>query len=122
MVTSGNVPGLAELKAENRKNRHLYWAVGLFSVFANLLMLTGPVYMLQVYDRVLGSGSVATRVALTGLVAFLYGIMGLLDQARGRIMARVGARFQAALDRRVFDAVQRQAMRRPDEEIGRAHV
>jgi len=107
--------GLAELRAARRKSRSLFWAVGVFSIFANILMLTGPIYMLQVYDRVLGSGSVATLVALTGLVAFLYGIMGLLDHARGRIMARVGARFQAGLDRRVFDAALRKAARHPEQ-------
>ena len=97
--------GLAELAAARRQNRPLFWAVGLFSFFANLLMLTGPLYMLQVYDRVLGSRSVETLVALSLLVAFLYGTMGILDFARGRIMARVGARFQGALDRRVFEAM-----------------
>lgn len=60
--------------------------------------------MLQVYDRVLGSRSEATLIALTLIVAFLYGMMGLLDYTRGRIMARVGARFQDRLDRRVFEA------------------
>ena len=49
-------------------------------------MLTGPLYMLQVYDRVLGSRSEETLIALSILVAFLYGMMGLLDYARGRIM------------------------------------
>ena len=72
-------------------------------------MLTGPIYMLQVYDRVLGSRSEATLIALTLLVAFLYGMMGLLDFARGRIMGRVGANFQARLDRRVFEAVLRKS-------------
>lgn len=105
--------GFQELRAARRKNRHLFWTVGVFSVFANLLMLTGPIYMLQVYDRVLGSGSLATLVALTSLVAFLYGIMGLLDHARGRIMARAGARFQAGLDQRVFDAVLRKSAGQP---------
>ncbi|OZB17633.1 MAG: type I secretion system permease/ATPase [Rhodobacterales bacterium 34-62-10] len=113
MVTKETEAGFQELREERRKCRHLFWAVGLFSVFANLLMLTGPIYMLQVYDRVLGSGSVATLVALTSLVAFLYGIMGLLDHARGRIMARAGARFQAGLDRRVFDAVLRKSAGHP---------
>ena len=71
-------------------------------------MLTVPIYMLQVYDRVLDSRSEATLIALTLLVAFLYGIMmGLLDFARGRIMGRVSANFQARLDRRVFEAVLR---------------
>lgn len=101
--------GFAELRDARRQSRPLYWSVGLFSFFSNLLMLTGPLYMLQVYDRVLGSRSEETLVALSLLVAFLYGIMGLLDFARGRVMARVGARFQAALDRRVFEAMLRRS-------------
>ncbi|MCA0870850.1 type I secretion system permease/ATPase [Seohaeicola saemankumensis] len=101
--------GRAELRAARQQSRSLYWAVGLFSFFANLLMLTGPLYMLQVYDRVLGSRSVETLVALSMLVAFLYGVMGILDYTRGRIMARAGARFQAALDHRVFDAMIRRS-------------
>jgi len=70
--------------------------------------------MMQVYDRVLGSRSEQTLVALSLLVLFLYGMMGLLDYSRGRIMARVGARFQAALDRRVFDAMIRRSAVAPD--------
>ena len=92
--------GREELRSARRQSRPLYWFVGIFSFFANMLMLTGPIYMLQVYDRVLGSRSVETLVALSILVAFLYGMMGILDYSRGRIMARVGARFQARLDRR----------------------
>ncbi|MDT8329143.1 MAG: type I secretion system permease/ATPase, partial [Roseovarius sp.] len=75
--------GRAELRAARRESRGLYWFVGVFSFFANLLMLTGPIYMLQVYDRVLGSGSVETLIALSVLVLFLYGMMALLDYARG---------------------------------------
>src|SRR6056297_2533464 len=97
-------PGRAEVRAAYRDSRGLFWSVGVFSVFGNLLMLTGPLYMLQVYDRVLGSGSVETLVALSLLVVFLYAIMGLLDHARGRIMGRAAARFQDRLDQRVFVA------------------
>lgn len=96
--------GREELIAARKESRSLYWFVAVFSFFTNLLMLTGPIYMLQVYDRVLGSRSEATLVALTVLVAFLYGTMGILDFTRGRVMARVGARFQDRLDRRVFEA------------------
>ena len=103
------VSGQEELLAARRESRGLYWAVGLFSFFANMLMLTGPLYMLQVYDRVLGSRSEATLVALSLLVVFLYGTMGILDYTRGRVMARVGARFQSRLDRRVFDAMLRRS-------------
>ena len=106
--------GRQELRAARRESRSLYWFVGIFSFFANLLMLTGPIYMLQVYDRVLSSRSVETLIALSLLVLFLYTMMGLLDYARGRIMGRVGARFQARLDRRVFDAVIRKSAIQPD--------
>lgn len=101
--------GRAELLAVRRQSRKLYWTVALFSAFVNMLMLTGPLYMMQVYDRVLGSRSEATLLALTLLVIFLYAMMGLLDAVRGRIMRRVAARFQAALDKRVFDAMIRRS-------------
>ncbi len=106
--------GREELLEARRQSRGLYWTVGIFSFFANMLMLTGPLYMLQVYDRVLGSRSEETLVALSLLVVFLYGVMGVLDYTRGRIMARVGARFQAALDHRVFDASIRRSAVAPD--------
>ncbi|MGR3272852.1 type I secretion system permease/ATPase [Thalassococcus profundi] len=107
--------GLEELKAARRESRPYFWFVGIFSFFVNLLMLTGPLYMLQVYDRVLGSRSVATLIALSAIVVFLYGMMGLLDYVRGRVMGRVAARFQSRLDLRVFDAVVRRSTTRPDE-------
>jgi len=97
-------PGYAELRAACSETRGFWASVAVFSVFGNLLMLAGPLYMLQVYDRVLGSGSVETLVALTILVVFLYAVMGLLDHARGRIMGRAAARFQSRLERRIFDA------------------
>lgn len=106
-ATIDNRPGREELAMVRRQNRGLYWSVAIFSLFANLLMLTGPLYMLNVYDRVLGSRSLETLIALSVLVAFLYGVMGILDYVRGRVMGRIGARFQAQLDRRVFSAVMR---------------
>lgn len=97
--------GRAELINARKQSRGLYWMVAVFSFFVNMLMLTGPLYMLNVYDRVLGSRSLETLIALSVLVAFLYGMMGIMDYVRGRIMGRVGARFQATMDRRVFAAV-----------------
>jgi PrtD family type I secretion system ABC transporter len=100
-----NAKGRAELRETRSKSRPLYWMVAIFSFFVNLLMLTGPLYMLNIYDRVLSSRSFETLITLTVLVAFLYSMMGILDFVRGRVMGRVGARFQASLDRRVFAAV-----------------
>ncbi|WP_269843287.1 ABC transporter transmembrane domain-containing protein, partial [Brevirhabdus pacifica] len=108
-------PGRAELGRVRWQSAGLFASVFLFSLFVNLLMLTGPLYMLQVYDRVLGSRSEETLIALTLLVAFLYLMMGLLDYARGRLLAGAGARFQATLDRRVFSALLRRATDRPQD-------
>ncbi|GGE42636.1 protease/lipase ABC transporter permease/ATP-binding protein [Primorskyibacter flagellatus] len=107
--------GYNELREARRTNRALYWAVGLFSVFANLLMLTGPIYMLQIYDRVLGSRSIETLIGLSVIGTFLFVVMGVLDVTRNRVMTRAAARFQARLDRRVFDAVIRRSAIKHDE-------
>lgn len=105
MTSPNNLSGLAELRDARRESRHLMWSAAFFSIFVNLLMLVGPIFMLLTYDRVLGSRSEATLVALFAIVAFLFLVMGLVDWARGRLMTRLGARFQKRLDRRVFEAV-----------------
>ena len=102
--------GRAELQEARRRGLGLLGAVALFSAFVNLLMLTGPLFMLQVYDRVLTSRSEETLVALFILVAALYALMGVLDCARGRVLARFGARFQAGLDSRVFATEMKQSL------------
>ncbi|WP_172300504.1 type I secretion system permease/ATPase [Pseudoruegeria sp. HB172150] len=104
MSRSGQPIGKIELWRALLPGVGLLGWIFVFSVFANLLMLTGPLYMLQIYDRVLSSQSVETLIALSVLVAGLYALMALFDYARGRLMARVGARFQSKLDRRVFEA------------------
>lgn len=108
--------GKAELRTLRAKSRPLYWTVGMFSCIANMLLMTGPLFMLLVYNNVLASGSQATLVALELLVLFLYGVMGILDFTRGRIMARVGARFQSELDARVFRAVLERAQKNGDRQ------
>lgn len=102
--------GLAELRKTMGSCRTHLWAVAVFSIFVNLLMLTGPLFMLQVYDRVLASRSEETLVALLALITGLFLIYGLLEFARGRVLARAGARFQSLLDLRVFEAVLRRSV------------
>ncbi len=102
--------GGGEIRAALAESRRLFVSCGLFSVAVNLLMLTGPLFMLQVYDRVLTSRSEATLVALIGIVAFLFLMMGVLDHARARVMARAGARLQERLDSRVLRAVLSRAV------------
>ena len=88
----------------------LFWTIAIFSTVVNLLMLTAPLYMLQVYDRVIPSGSRETLLALTILVAALFIIMGVLDYVRARVAARIGATVQARLDTQVFRASLRRAV------------
>ena len=120
MARSVTLPGLLEIRAARQEMNGTLIAVLVFSVLVNLLMLTGPLYMLQVYDRVLGSQSEATLVALTVLITFLFVVMGLLDHARARIMARIGARIQERLDRRVFAASVRRLTLAPNDQPAQA--
>ena len=106
-----NRAGPDELTVFRRRNAWLLWSVGLFSMAVNALMLTGPLYMLQVYDRVLGSRSAETLLALSVLILFLFAMMAVLDFARGRVAARYGARLQDALDTRIFAAALARAQR-----------
>ena len=85
--------------------RGAFVMTGVFSFFINLLMLTAPLYMLQVYDRVLTSRSDATLVAITVLAGGLLLVMGLLDMVRSRILVRVGTRLDQKLNATVFSAV-----------------
>lgn len=112
--------GRAELATARAGMRGLLVAAVVFSIFVNLLMLTGPLYMLQVYDRVLGSRSEPTLVALSILVIFLFLAMGLLDHARSRLLARIGARLQDRLDRRVFEASLASAAINPSDPVAQS--
>ncbi|MEM7177961.1 MAG: ABC transporter transmembrane domain-containing protein, partial [Pseudomonadota bacterium] len=102
--------GKAELRSAMATCRSHFIAVFVFSIFVNLLMLTGPIFMLQTYDRVLTSRSEETLVVLVILITILFGFYGLLEFARGRVLARAGARFSDLMDNRVFNAVLRRSV------------
>ena len=75
-----------------RQFRTYIIALSLFSGAINLLMLTGPLFMLQVYDRVLASGSVPTLVGLFGLVVALFAFLGILEVIRSKMLVRISGR------------------------------
>lgn len=79
----------------------LLFVIG-FSAILNVLMLTGSVYMLQVYDRVLSSGSVPTLIGLFSIVVVLYGFLGFYDFLRVRILSRSGLEFDRTLGSAAF--------------------
>jgi PrtD family type I secretion system ABC transporter len=82
--------------------RAAFVGVGLVSLLINLLMLTGPLFMLQVYDRVLASGSVPTLVVLGILALVLYLFYGLLEGLRSRTLARIAQRVDVRLTGLVY--------------------
>ncbi|WP_222876320.1 type I secretion system permease/ATPase [Terrihabitans soli] len=101
----------ALLRDALRRCRSAFWATGILTGMVNVLMLTGSIYMLQVYDRVLPSRSVPTLIALTVALLGLYALLGLFDWARQHILARVGTALDEALSAPVVGAILRLANR-----------
>lgn len=87
-----------------RQLRTYILASAVFSLFLNLLYLGPSLYMLQVYDRVLGSGSRATLGYLTVALVLMFVTLLVLDACRGQIMARAGVRFDGLIHQRVLNA------------------
>src|ERR1700751_386313 len=102
-------PGVrrSELGEALRACRSSFIGVSLMSCVINLLYLTGSIFMLEVYDRVLPSRSVPTLIGLIIIATLLYMAQGVLDLIRGRILGRIGTALDAALNARVFDIVVR---------------
>jgi ABC-type protease/lipase transport system fused ATPase/permease subunit len=101
------VPVSSELAAALGACRRAFLAIGLFSGMSNILMLTGSLFMLEVYDRVLPSRSVPTLVALLILTAGLFAAQGFIDAIRSRILVRIGHSLDATMSMRVYDAIVR---------------
>jgi ATP-binding cassette subfamily C protein len=101
-----------EVSSVLRANRSIFVATGIFSGIVNILMLTGSIFMLQIYDRVITSGSVPTLVALSLIALALYAYYGVLDFIRSRLMVRIGRRVEENLRERAFDAIAVHALRR----------
>jgi PrtD family type I secretion system ABC transporter len=76
---------------------------GIFSLFINMLALISPLYMLQVYDRVLSSRNLMTLLFLTIIAVFLYLVYGSLEGLRSRVLVRGGARFENVLRTPLFE-------------------
>ena len=97
----------SELSQALASCRGAFVAIALMSGMSNILMLTGAVFMLEVYDRVLPSRSIPTLVALVILAAGLFLAQGLLDMIRGRVLVRIGSRLDEELSPRVYETIVR---------------
>jgi ATP-binding cassette subfamily C protein len=93
-----------------RRYRSAFAATIVFSFCTNLLMFVGPIYMLQIYDRVLASRNETTLVMLTVIAVVLLVSYGLLEFTRSKLLVRAGLQFDEVLSNPVFHrAVKQQA-------------
>jgi PrtD family type I secretion system ABC transporter len=102
--TSG-APRHPEVTAALKDCRRAFASVAAFSAVVNLLMLAGPIYMLQIYDRVLASRSIPTLIALTVFLVGALAFQGLLDGIRARVVVRAAALLDKRLATTVHAAV-----------------
>jgi ATP-binding cassette subfamily C protein EexD len=100
----------SELRKALLSCKSSFMSAGFFSLFINLLLLMPAIYMLQVYDRVLSSGSESTLLMLTLILVFLFLIMGGLEWTRSQILIVTSNRLDQLLNGRIFDAVFAQAL------------
>lgn len=106
-------PPADPVRAALRSNSRALVGVAIFSAAINILLLTSPVFMLQVYDRVLTSRSHQTLFALLGIATLLLVLMSVLDQLRSSILIRVGLALDRSLREHVFNGViEQQLLRR----------
>lgn len=103
----------SELKEAILKSKKSFLMVGFFSFFVNLLMLVPPLYMLQLYDRVLTSRSENTLIMLTLIVVVLFITMALLEIVRSKMLVRIGNYMDDLLSTRIFDSLFKVAQRYP---------
>lgn len=94
-----------ELRAVVRASRSAVTSAALFSLFLNLLMLVPTLYMLQIYDRVLSTGSVPTLLMLTLITVFLFVVFGGIEWLRAQVMIVASMRFDAMLGPAIHDAI-----------------
>lgn len=111
----GGASAQGELRECLGQLRGAIGSIALFSFFINLLMLVPPFFMMQMYDRVLSSGSVPTLVMLLILAVGLLIVLGLLEWSRNRVLVRAGGRLDNMLSDRLFNATFFRALRRPDQ-------
>ncbi len=99
-----------ELNEAFKSVRHYFVYAGAFSAAINLLMLVPILYMMQVYDRVVSSGSLSTLASLTLILVFLMSASGGFEWVRSRILISASNRIEQNLRHRVFDATFKQAL------------
>ena len=111
-ATRGPADGRSPIARAFAASRATMLAIALFSCVINVLVLTGPLFMLQIYDRVLSSRSTPTLIALSALVIGLYAFMGVLEAIRHGVLVRIGHRLDDIAGWPAFEAYVRSPIER----------
>ena len=85
--------------------------IGVFSAAINVLQLTGPVFMLEIYDRVIPGRSIPTLIGISLLAFILFGLQGVLDIVRSRVLVRIAASIDQKVSPRVYDVAAKLPLR-----------
>ncbi|MFP8734485.1 type I secretion system permease/ATPase [Klebsiella aerogenes] len=101
-----------------RTRSKIFWTVGVFTAFINILMLVPSIYMLQVYDRVLPSGNEITLLMLTLIMLAMFGMMALLEYVRSMVVIRIGAQLDMRLNTRVYTAAYEDNLKNKSADAG----
>ncbi|MFM2043664.1 MAG: hypothetical protein RLY86_2240 [Pseudomonadota bacterium] len=108
---SGNAG--SQLRQALMRSSRAFLFVGFFSMIVNLLMLTSPIYMLQVYDRVLTARSEDTLLYISLIIGAMMVVMAMLEIVRSRILVRVSGKMEEALGAKVFSAIFKLNLKAP---------
>jgi ATP-binding cassette subfamily C exporter for protease/lipase len=100
--------------------RREFAMVGLFSMLANLLLLSPTMYMLQVFDRVMASQNELTLLAMSLITLFLFMVMAFSEWMRSKVLVRSGVRLDNLLGARVFESSFEARLSRQGEAAQRA--
>ncbi len=103
MSSSGLSAQIRSVEEALRLCKRSFTAVFVFSFFANMLMLTPMFYMINVFDKAVGTGSFPTLISLAIIAGFLYVIMALMEWSRSRVLVFVGSRLDHVLAPRIYD-------------------
>lgn len=101
-----------------RTRSKVFWTVGIFTAFINLLMLVPSVYMLQVYDRVLPSRNEITLLMLTLIMLWMFSMMALLEYVRSMVVIRIGSQLDMQLNTRIYTAAYEANLKNGSSDAG----
>ena len=110
----GNLNNYGPLRKGVRAVAPAFATAIVFSFFLNLLLFVSPLYMLQIYDRVLGTRNLVTLAGITVIAAILLMVWAALETLRSRLLVRAGMLFDERLAAPMFRLVHRGMLRRPD--------